>query len=207
MLTGLYPFEHGLRGLLGFTLPDGIPTVATGAARRRLLDGGRRHRPASSRASAVPRLRRLSLGQPQKRQRSTGLAVSGLPAAPRLRDLGDGPGSCFHVWDLHEPRQVPPSSVAAHSAERSTTALWRHSTARLAELLPERLARRRHHVRSSATMARISASSLAARSARASHRCSGGSRRAGPCSRSPGASSPTEHAAPRSGLSGSRRER
>ena len=57
MLTGLYPYEHGLRGLSGFSLPDGIPTVASVLARGRLLDRGTRHRSAAFPAEAVPRLR------------------------------------------------------------------------------------------------------------------------------------------------------
>src|SRR5919198_4317975 len=29
MLTGCYPFEHGLRGLAGYTLPDDVLTLAS----------------------------------------------------------------------------------------------------------------------------------------------------------------------------------
>ena len=206
MLTGLYPFEHGLRGLLGFTLPDGIPTVP-----RALRDVGY-WTEADVTGPLLPQLRLFRDFDDFRwanRKEATIHGPRGVAFSARIRAFetaGRPWFSVFHVWDLHEPRQVPGGSAAAHSAQRSTTALWRPST----RVLPScslKAHSRTSSCASSEIMARISASSLVERSAWASHRFSGGSRRSGPLSPSLGASSPTERAAPRSGFSGSRRER
>jgi arylsulfatase A-like enzyme len=107
MLTGLYPFEHGLRGLLGFTLPEGTPTVA-----KALREVGY-WTEADVTGPLLPQLglfRDFEQSQCVDGREATIHGARGLAFAERIRALqaADQPWfSVFHAWDLHEPRQVP----------------------------------------------------------------------------------------------------
>jgi arylsulfatase A-like enzyme len=139
MLTGLYPFEHGLRGLLGFTLPEGVPTVASA-----LRDAGYRT-DADVAGPLLPQLRLFDDFDEARWVHHAEATVHGprgeaLSALIRELQAGDRPWFCvFHAWDLHEPRQVPHSfqgpALSRTVYDRALAAL----DARLAELLPEHL--------------------------------------------------------------------
>ena len=137
MLTGLYPFEHGLRGLLGFSLPDEIPTIA-GALREVGY-----WTEADVTGPLLPQLKlfrdfddfRLANRKEATIHGPRGLAFSSRVHA--LQTAGRPWFSVFHVWDLHEPRQVPRGfrgpALSRTVYDRALAAL----DARLAELLPE----------------------------------------------------------------------
>jgi arylsulfatase A-like enzyme len=139
MLTGLYPFEHGLRGLLGFTLPEGIPTVASAL----------RHAGYWTEADVcgplLPQLRLFDDFDDARWAHRTEATIHGqrgdaLSARVRELEAGGRPWFLvFHAWDLHEPRQVPNSFRGAALSrtvyDRALAAL----DARLTELLPEEL--------------------------------------------------------------------
>jgi len=137
MLTGLYPFEHGLRGLLGFTLPDGIPTVASA-----LREVGY-WTEADVTGPLLPQLklfREFDDFQWANRKEATIHGPRGQGFSARVRafqTVGRPWFSVFHVWDLHEPRQVPRGfrgrALSRTVYDRALAAL----DARLAELLPE----------------------------------------------------------------------
>ena len=137
MLTGLYPFEHGLRGLLGFTLPDGIPTVP-----RALRDVGY-WTEADVTGPLLPQLRLFRDFDDFRwanRKEATIHGPRGVAFSARIRAFetaGRPWFSVFHVWDLHEPRQVPGAfrgrALSSTVYDRALAAL----DARLAELLPE----------------------------------------------------------------------
>ena len=137
MLTGLYPFEHGLRGLLGFTLPDGIPTVP-----QALRDVGY-WTEADVTGPLLPQLRLFRDFDDFRwanRKEATVHGPRGEALSARVRafeTLGRPWFSVFHVWDLHEPRQVPGEfrgrALSSTVYDRALAAL----DARLAELLPE----------------------------------------------------------------------
>ncbi len=107
MLTGCYPFEHGLRGLSGFSLPRDVPTVA--AALR--SEGYRTEAVVTGPLQPELRLfedfddfehvdrRRVTMHGPhgERLQRRVG----------ELQALGRPWFLLWHLWDLHEPRQVP----------------------------------------------------------------------------------------------------
>ena len=137
MLTGLYPFEHGLRGLLGFTLPDEIPTVPVA-----LRDVGY-WTEADVTGPLLPQLRLFRDFDDFRwanRKEATVHGPRGEALSTRIRafeTLGRPWFSVFHVWDLHEPRQVPGEfrgrALSSTVYDRALAAL----DARLAELLPE----------------------------------------------------------------------
>lgn len=137
MLTGLYPFEHGLRGLLGFTLPDGIATVP-----RALRDVGY-WTEADVTGPLLPQLRLFRDFDDFRyanRKEATIHGPRGDAFSARVRafeTVGRPWFSVFHVWDLHEPRQVPREfhgrALSSTVYDRALAAL----DARLAELLPE----------------------------------------------------------------------
>jgi len=137
MLTGRYPFEHGIRGLLGFARPGTVPTVASPLREAgywteaevtgpllpqvRLFDDFDNYRYVDGRQATVhgPRGEELAL-------RVRALQTRGRPWF-----------SIFHAWDLHEPRQVPRGfagpALSRTVYDRALGAL----DARLAELLPD----------------------------------------------------------------------
>jgi arylsulfatase A-like enzyme len=137
MLTGLYPFEHGLRGLLGFSLPDGIPTIATA-----LREAGY-WTEADVTGPLLPQLKlfrdfddfrwanlkEATIHGPRGREFSSRVDAFQKAGRPWF--------SVFHVWDLHEPRQVPRGfrgpSLSQTVYDRALAAL----DLRLAQLLPE----------------------------------------------------------------------
>ena len=137
MLTGLYPFEHGLRGLLGFTLPDGIPTVPVA-----LRDVGY-WTEADVTGPLLPQLRLFRDFDDFRwanRKEATIHGPRGEALSARVhafQTLGRPWFSVFHVWDLHEPRQIPGEfrgrALSSTVYDRALAAL----DARLAELLPE----------------------------------------------------------------------
>ena len=137
MLTGLYPFEHGLRGLLGFTLPDGIPTVA-GVLR----EAGYRTE-ADVTGPLLPQLklfRDFDDFQWADRREATIHGPRGLALSARLHALqaaGQPWFSVFHVWDLHEPRQVPRDFRGRALSRTIYDLALAALDARLAELLPD----------------------------------------------------------------------
>jgi arylsulfatase A-like enzyme len=138
MLTGCYPFEHGLRGLSGFSLPQEIPTIA-GTLR------GVGYR-TEARVTG-PLLRELGLFDEFDDYVWTDGHAATLHG-PRGDELARWIGSlreaaqpwfaAFHVWDLHEPRQVPAGAVSRLSRtvyDRALAAL----DLRLDALLPREL--------------------------------------------------------------------
>lgn len=137
MLTGLYPFEHGLRGLLGFTLPEGIPTVASA-----LREVGY-WAEADVTGPLLPQLKLFDDFDDflwANRKEATIHGPRGQAFAARVRTfqaVGRPWFSVFHVWDLHEHRQVPRGfrgrALSSTVYDRALAAL----DARLAELLPE----------------------------------------------------------------------
>ena len=137
MLTGRYPYEHGLRGLLGFTLPDGIPTVA------HVLGDAGYWTEADVTGPLLPQLglfRDFDDARWVEGHKATVHGPRGEDFAGRVRALqaGDVPSLfVFHVWDIHEPRQVPRSfqgrALSRTVYDRALAAL----DLRLAELFPE----------------------------------------------------------------------
>jgi arylsulfatase A-like enzyme len=107
MLTGLYPFEHGLRGLLGFRLPADVPTIASA-----LSKAGYRTE-CDVTGPLLPQLRLFDefdeyVHVDGKQATVHGDRGDGL--VRRLRELRTRPDPwflVFHVWDLHEPRLIP----------------------------------------------------------------------------------------------------
>jgi arylsulfatase A-like enzyme len=139
MLTGLYPFEHGLRGLLGFSRPDDVATIA-GALR----EAGYRTE-AEVAGPLVPQLRLFDEFDDYQwlHWREASLyGPRGERVQAQIRRLQEGgrPWFCvLHLWELHEPRRVPPSfggpALSRTVYDRALGALDQ----RLAELLPDEL--------------------------------------------------------------------
>jgi arylsulfatase A-like enzyme len=137
MLTGLYPFEHGLRGLLGYTRPPDLPTVASA-----LGTAGYRTE-ADVTGPLLPELKLFDEFDDYRyvhEDRATLHGERGSAFAERVNDLrtsGRPWFFLFHVWDLHEPRRVPPGfrgpAPGRTVYDRALGAL----DARLAELFPE----------------------------------------------------------------------
>jgi arylsulfatase A-like enzyme len=107
MLTGCYPFEHGLRGLAGYTRPASIPTAA-----RALRELGYRTE-ADVTGPLQPELQLFTEFDDYRYVEGRSATIHGTRGADlahRVKELQDA-GSpwflLFHVWDLHEPRQVP----------------------------------------------------------------------------------------------------
>jgi len=139
MLTGCYPFEHGLRGLAGFSLPSDVPTVA-GV----LGDKGYRTE-AEMTGPLQPELRLFREFDAYVCLDGREATIHG-PRGPRLvqrlRELRSSGRPWFlvvHLWDLHEPRQVPHSyagtALSRAVYDRALAAL----DARLGELLSTEL--------------------------------------------------------------------
>jgi len=139
MLTGLYPFEHGLRGLLGFTRPPDVSTIATA-----LADAGY-WTEADVTGPLLPQLRLFDEFDEYRHVDGRQASVHGIRGdslTRRLRELRtrrDPWFLVFHVWDLHEPRQVPDGfrepALSRSVYDRALAAL----DARLAFLLPDEL--------------------------------------------------------------------
>jgi arylsulfatase A-like enzyme len=110
MLTGRYPFEHGLRGLAGFSRPADVPTLA-----QTLRDHGY-WTEAEVTGPLQPELQLFD--EFDEYECLDGRAATlhgprGNRLAERVKALQDGGRPWFlffHVWDLHEPRQVPARS-------------------------------------------------------------------------------------------------
>jgi arylsulfatase A-like enzyme len=137
MLTGRYPFEHGIRGLLGYARSDSIPTVATPLREAGYWTEGDVTGPL------LPQVRlfqdfddcryvhgkEATLHGPRGEQLATRVRA--------LQALGQPWFFLFHVWDLHEPRQVPRGfagrALSGTVYDRALGAL----DVRLAELLPD----------------------------------------------------------------------
>jgi arylsulfatase A-like enzyme len=138
MLTGCYPFEHGLRGLKGFRRASSTPTLASA-----LGEAGYRTE-ASVAGPLQPELELFDEFDDYGWSPGSGSQASlhgprGEQLAQRVRDLRRGGQPwflLFHVWDLHEPRQVPVGwdgpALSSTVYDRALAAL----DARLAELLP-----------------------------------------------------------------------
>jgi arylsulfatase A-like enzyme len=137
MLTGHYPYEHGVRGLLGFTLPSGIPTVAAA------LGAGGYRTEADVTGPLVPQLRlfdEFDDYQWAHREEASIHGRRGETLVERLRELQKKPRPWFalwHLWELHEPRQIPDDfkgkALSPTVYDRALAAL----DARLASLLPD----------------------------------------------------------------------
>ena len=137
MLTGLYPYEHGLRGLSGFSLPDGIPTVASVLREAGYWTEAHVTGPL---LSQLKLFRDFDDYQWVNRKEATTHGPRGDALSTRLQALqtaGRPWFSIFHVWDLHEPRHVPRGfrgrALSGMVYDQALAAL----DARLAELLPE----------------------------------------------------------------------
>lgn len=136
MLTGCYPFEHGLRGLKGFRRAPNTPTLA-GA----LAEAGYRTE-ASVTGPLQPELELFDEFDDYRWVPGIDASLHGPwgeHLVERVRDLrrrGQPWLLVFHVWDLHERRQVPPgwdgAALSSTVYDRALGAL----DARLAELLP-----------------------------------------------------------------------
>jgi arylsulfatase A-like enzyme len=137
MLTGRYPFEHGVRGLLGFALPPDVPTVA-----RALREAGYRTE-ADVTGPLVPQVGLFHEFDEQRYVLPRQATIHGprgddLSSRVRLLRAAGLPWFLlFHVWDLHVPRQVPAGdsgpSLSGTAYDRALGALDR----RLDALLPD----------------------------------------------------------------------
>jgi arylsulfatase A-like enzyme len=136
MLTGCYPFEHGLRGLAGFSRPADVPTIAQLLAERGYRTG------ADVTGPLQPELRLFDEFDEYAcipGREATLHGERGERLAQRVRELRDGETPwflLFHIWDLHEPRQVPRAyagpALGRTVYDRALAAL----DERLASLLP-----------------------------------------------------------------------
>jgi arylsulfatase A-like enzyme len=139
MLTGLYPFEHGLRGLLGYARPADVRTIA-GALREVGY-----WTEAEVAGPLVPQLRLFDEFDEYRwlHWREASLhGPRGETIATRIRELQQASQPWFfvvHLWDLHEPRRVPPGfrepALSRTVYDRALAAL----DARLRALLPDEL--------------------------------------------------------------------
>jgi arylsulfatase A-like enzyme len=137
MVTGRYPFEHGIRGLLGFTRPPNVATVA-GA----LKEAGY-WTEVDVTGPLLPQVRLFEEFDDSRyvhRRQATVHGPRGDELARRVRTLrkeGKPWFFVFHVWDLHTHRQVPPGfsgpALSRTAYDRALGAL----DARLAKLLPD----------------------------------------------------------------------
>jgi len=139
MLTGLYPFEHGLRGLLGFARPADVRTVAAA-----LREAGY-WTEADVAGPLVPQLRLFDEFDEYRwvHWREASLhGPRGERIAGRVRELQEAGQPWFlvvHLWELHEPRQVP---AGFHGPALSRTVYDRALAAldaRLSEVFPDDL--------------------------------------------------------------------
>ncbi len=118
MLTGCYPFEHGLRGLAGYTFPRDLPTLAES-----LRALGYRTE-ADVTGPLQPELKLFDTFDGYRYVDGHGASVHGRRGADlerRIEELlaGGVPWFLlFHVWDLHEPRQVPSAFSGAAPSRR-----------------------------------------------------------------------------------------
>jgi arylsulfatase A-like enzyme len=137
MLTGRYPFEHGIRGLLGFTRSPDLPTIASA------LRVAEYRTEADVTGPLVPSLRLFDEFD-DYRYANFGKATlhgpRGDDLARRVRELQHDGGRWFllvHVWDVHTPRRVPKGfsgrSLSRTIYDRALAAL----DARLSDLLPD----------------------------------------------------------------------
>src|SRR5437763_10314683 len=139
MVTGLYPFEHGLRGLLGFARPADVSTIG-GALR----DVGY-WTEAEVAGPLVPELKLFDEFDEYRWLHWREASLYGPRAqriADRIRELRERHRPWFlalHLWELHEPRRVPAGfrgvSLSRTVYDRALAAL----DGRLAELLPDEL--------------------------------------------------------------------
>lgn len=139
MLTGLYPFEHGLRGLVGFTRPPDVSTIAAALAEAGYLTE------ADVTGPLLPQLRLFDEFDDYRHVDGRQASVHGARGDSLARHLGelrtrrDPWFLVFHVWDLHEPRQIPDGfrerALSRSVYDRALAAL----DARLADLLPDEL--------------------------------------------------------------------
>jgi arylsulfatase A-like enzyme len=137
MLTGLYPFEHGLRGLLGFTLPPRVPTVAS------VLREAGYWTEADVTGPLLPELKLFDEFDQYRyvhRRQASIHGPRGEHLAKRVQELRSSGRPWFllaHLWDLHEPRQVPPDfggpALSRTVYDRALAAL----DSRLRALLPD----------------------------------------------------------------------
>jgi len=139
MLTGLYPFEHGVRGLLGFARPADVRTIAG-----TLRDAGY-WTEAEVAGPLVPQLRLFDEFDEYRCLEWREASVHGPRGAEittRIRELQEASQPWFfvvHLWDLHEPRRVPPGfrepALSRTVYDRALAAL----DSRLTTLLPDDL--------------------------------------------------------------------
>jgi arylsulfatase A-like enzyme len=107
MVTGRYPFEHGVRGLLGFALPAGVPTVAVA------LQAAGYRTEADVSGPLVPQVGVFEAFDAQRHTHAREATVHGrrgpelTASVRRLRETHAPWFLLVHLWDLHEPRQVP----------------------------------------------------------------------------------------------------
>jgi arylsulfatase A-like enzyme len=135
MLTGCYPFEHGVRGLSGFTLPAEIPTLA-----RSLRELGYRTEAYAS-GPLRPELKLFEEFDHYEWVRPKLVTLHGAGAellTSRIRELDRNQRPWFllyHIWDLHEKRRIPPgfsgSSLSRTLYDRALAALDERLTALL----------------------------------------------------------------------------
>jgi arylsulfatase A-like enzyme len=137
MLTGRYPFEHGLRGLAGFMRPQELTTVAG------VLGEAGYRTDAEVTGPLRPELRLFDEFDDYRwieHREASVHGPRGEELAARVRDLSAGGRPwfhLFHVWDLHEPRQVPRGSQAPSLSRTVYDRALGALDARLAELFPD----------------------------------------------------------------------
>jgi arylsulfatase A-like enzyme len=137
MLTGLYPLEHGLRGLLGYARPADVRTIA-GALREAGYWTG-----AEVAGPLVPQLRLFDEFDDYRWIHWREASLHGprgenmFDRVHQLQHEGKPWFLVIHVWDLHEPRRVPRDfrgrALSRTVYDRALAAL----DARLDELLPD----------------------------------------------------------------------